>query len=104
MKYTKEQLTQIRDYLMEIKVKEEKIGEWLAFMFEEQYPPFISYYDPLKIIEIFDKDLHEALSYVFYECTIMEWWWGITLKDWTKHKISWNAKWFIKYVKVVLDN
>jgi hypothetical protein len=105
MKYTREQLALIRNLLLRDEVKTNKIEEWLSFMFEEQHKPFLNFYDLTSIVDIIDPNLWDILSYVWYECRMMEWGGSITV-DWITTTITWDAEWLIKYCEVdgILDS
>jgi len=97
--YTKEQITKIWNLLIEDEKKKEGIMKWMALMFEEQYPPFLNFYNPLDIVKILDKKLEAMLSYVFYECRTMKWGGWVTHNDWKKCIISWDLKGMLAYCK-----
>lgn len=99
MKYTKEQLTKLWNYLEEDEAKQNQIENGLKAMFEDQYPPFLNFYCIPSVIDILDPKLWEVLSYVWYECRSMKKWWKVEI-DWKWSNIPWNLKWFLRYCKL----
>lgn len=99
MQYTREQLTKLWDYFIEVDDKQNKIEEWFAVMFEDQYRPFINYFSLVDIIKILDQKLYDTFIYVWYECKSMKNGWKIVI--WEKeYNIEWTVDWFIKHCEI----
>ena len=73
-KITEDQARRIYRYIKDIEAKHDKLEDWLELLFEDQYKPFINYFNQLEPFNILlPFSMMESISWFMYELPCVRW-------------------------------